>query len=148
MTFRHLLLVAAIASLAVAARAQTPATAPGQSPPRERPAASKLQMAASESTGDFNAEGDVSTKSLIGAKIRNRSRETVGIVQDLYVDASGSIKTVVIAVGGFLGIGSKDVAVKWSDLKQTRDGNTAVLTTSLSREQLEAMPDYKSSLPR
>jgi hypothetical protein len=148
MTFRHLLLVAAIASLATAANAQTPSTAPGQSPPRERPAASKPQVASSEAIGDFSAEGDVSVKAVIGAKVRNADRETVGTVQDLYVDASGSIKTAVIAVGGFLGVGSKDVAVKWSDIKQTRDGNTAVLTTSLSKEQLKAMPDHRSSQPK
>lgn len=129
----HLLLVAAIASLAPAAIAQTPAPRP---------------TASSASTGDFNAEGDVSANAVIGAKIRTPERETVGTIQDLYVDRSGSIKTVVIAVGGFLGVGSKDVAVNWSDIKHTRDGQTALLTTGLSRDQLRAMPDYKPSAPK
>ncbi|WP_296379937.1 PRC-barrel domain-containing protein [Reyranella sp.] len=79
----------------------------------------------------------------MGAKVRNQNRDTVGTVQDLYVDASGSIKTVVIAVGGFLGVGSKDVAVKWRDLKRTRDGKSVVLSTDLNKDQLKAMPDYK-----
>jgi hypothetical protein len=64
-------------------------------------------------------------------------------VQDVYVDASGAIKSVVLSVGGFLGVGSKDVAVKWSDLKQTRDGKSVVLTTILDKDQLKALPDYK-----
>jgi len=80
---------------------------------------------------------------VIGAKIRNANRDTVGSVQDLYVDASGAIKTVVVSVGGFLGVGSKDVAVKWSDIKSSRDGNSLVLTTNLDKDQLKAMPDYK-----
>jgi sporulation protein YlmC with PRC-barrel domain len=96
-----------------------------------------------ESTGDFNAQGDVSANAVIGAKVRNANKDTVGTVQDVYVDGSGTIKSVVLAVGGFLGVGSKDVAVQWSDLKQTRDGKSVMLTTSLDKDQLKSMPDYK-----
>jgi hypothetical protein len=96
-----------------------------------------------ESTGDFNAQGDVSANAVIGAKVRNANKDTVGTVQDLYVDASGNIKTVVLSVGGFLGVGSKDVAMKWSDLKQSRDGKSVVLTTAFSKDELKSMPDYK-----
>jgi sporulation protein YlmC with PRC-barrel domain len=96
-----------------------------------------------ESTGDFNVNGEVSANAVIGAKVRNDNKDSVGTVQDLYLDSSGNIKTVVLSVGGFLGIGSKDVAVKWSDLKQSRDGKSVVLTTSLSKDELKSMPDYK-----
>jgi len=96
-----------------------------------------------ESTGDFNAQGDVSGNAVIGAKVRNANNDTVGTVQDMYVDASGNIKTVVLSVGGFLGVGSKDIAVKWSDLKQSRDGKSVVLTTNLGKDQLKSLPDYK-----
>jgi hypothetical protein len=96
-----------------------------------------------ESTGDFNAQGDVSANAVIGAKVRNANNDTVGTVQDLYVDASGNIKAAVLSVGGFLGVGTKDVAVKWRDIKQSRDGKSVVLTTSLDKEQLKSLPDYK-----
>jgi hypothetical protein len=99
-----------------------------------------------ESTGDFNAQGDVSGNAVIGAKVKNANRDTVGTVEDVYVDASGSIRSVVLSVGGFLGVGSKNVAVKWSDLKQSRDGKSVVLTTGLSKDQLKALPDYKDQL--
>jgi hypothetical protein len=85
----------------------------------------------------------VSANAVIGAKLRNDNKDTVGTVQDLYLDGSGNIKTVVVAVGGFLGVGAKDVAVKWSDIKQSRDGKSLVLTTGLSKDDLKAMPDYK-----
>jgi hypothetical protein len=98
---------------------------------------------ATESTGDFNAQGDVSANAVIGAKVRNDNKDTVGTVEDLYIDASGAIKTVVVSVGGFLGIGAKDVAVKWTDIKQTRDGKSVMLLTNLNKDQLKAMPDYK-----
>lgn len=101
-----------------------------------------------ESTGDFNVHGDVSANAVIGAKIRNDNKDTVGTVEDLYVDAQGAIKTVVVSVGGFLGVGAKDVAVKWSDLKQGRDGKSLVLTTNLSKDELKAMPNYKDERRR
>ena len=103
----------------------------------------RANTTSTESTGDFNAQGDVSANAVIGAKVRNANRDTVGTVQDIYVDASGSVKTVVLSVGGFLGVGSKDVAVKWSDIKQNRDGKSVVLTTGLDKDTLKSMPDYK-----
>jgi sporulation protein YlmC with PRC-barrel domain len=99
-------------------------------------------MAATESTGDFNAAGDLSANAVIGTKIRNENKDTVGSVQDLYLDSQGAIKTVVVSVGGILGVGAKDVAIKWSDLKQSRDGKSVVLITSLSKDELKALPDY------
>ena len=66
-----------------------------------------------------------------------------GPVEDVYVDSSGGIKTVVVSVGGFLGVGAKDVAVKWSDLKFSRDDKSIVIVTGWTKESLKAMPDYK-----
>jgi hypothetical protein len=52
------------------------------------------------------------------------------------------VKTIVISVGGFLGIGGKDVAVKWSDIQFGRDDKSVMLTTALTKDALTAMPDY------
>jgi hypothetical protein len=148
MVLRHALLAAMIGALAVGgAYAQTPPTAPGQKPPaagRDRPAATGPAAMATESTGDFNAKGEISANALIGAKVKNDAKDTVGSVADLYLDGAGSVKTVVLSVGGFLGVGAKDVAVKWSDLKQGRDGKSLALTTSLGKDDLKALPDYKN----
>jgi hypothetical protein len=108
-----------------------------------RAADNRADNTSTTSTGDFNAQGDVSANAVIGSKVKNTNKDTVGSVEDLYVDGSGNIKTVVLSVGGFLGVGAKDVAVKWSDLKQTRDGKSVVLTTSMSKDELKSLPDYK-----
>ena len=42
-----------------------------------------------------------------------------------------------------MGVGAKDVAVKWSDLKFSRDDRSIVIMTSWTKESLKAMPDYK-----
>jgi len=103
----------------------------------------KAANAAVVSTGDFNATGDMSANALVGAKVRNANGDVVGKVEDLYLDSRGGTKILVVSVGGFLGIGSKDVAVNWSDIKYGRDGKSVVLTTGLSKDALVALPDYK-----
>ena len=106
--------------------------------PSERP-----NVAATTSTGDFNAAGEMSGNALIGATVRNEAREAVGKIEDVYVDSSGGIKTVVVSVGGFFGVGAKDVAVKWSDLKFSREDKSIVVMTGWTKDSLKAMPDYK-----
>jgi sporulation protein YlmC with PRC-barrel domain len=95
-----------------------------------------------ESTGDFNVAGDVSATALIGAKIRNENKDTVGTVEDLFVDDQGAISTVVVSVGGFLGVGARSVGVRWSDVRRSRDGNSVVLLTNLGKDELKALPPY------
>ena len=100
-------------------------------------------QAATISTGDFNASGDMSANAIVGATVRNEHREFVGKVEDVYVDNTGAIKTVVVSVGGFLGVGAKDVAVKWNELEFSRDGTSLVITTGWTKDSLKAMPDYE-----
>ena len=94
-------------------------------------------------TGDFNVYGEISGDAFIGTNVRNQSNEIVGKVEDVYIDDRGAIKTVVVSVGGFLGMGTKDVAVRWSDIGRSRDGKSLVLTTNWTRDSLKAMPEYK-----
>jgi hypothetical protein len=94
------------------------------------------------STGDFNTSGDMAAGALIGAKVRNESKESIGKVDEIYLDKDAKVTVVVISVGGFLGVGSKDVGVKWSDLTFGQDGTSVVLTTSLTKDALKALPDY------
>ena len=114
---------------------------------RDRAASERLSAdrntASTTSTGDFNANGEISGNAFIGANVRNRNNETVGKVEDVYIDDGGTIKKVVVSVGGFLGMGAKDVAVKWSDIKRSRDGKSLVLTTNWTKDSLKAMPEYK-----
>jgi hypothetical protein len=133
---KQLVLAAFLASGAMAAYGQTQQAArPADSAPAQR----------TVSTGDFDVHGNMAGSAIIGAKVKNADKQTVGSVDDLYLDKDGSIKTVVIAVGGFLGVGSKAVAVKWSDLKYGRDGDSLVITTSLSKDDLKGMPDFTVS---
>ena len=91
---------------------------------------------------DFNADGNISTDIIRKASVRNAANETIGDIEAVYVDKDGKIQTVVISVGGFLGIGKKDVSVKWSELQMRRDGDKLILVSSWTKDAFKAMPDY------
>jgi sporulation protein YlmC with PRC-barrel domain len=110
------------------------------------PGHDNLAHNATVSTGDFNVDGQISANAVIGATVRNTNKETVGKVVDAYLDDKGSVRLLVVSVGGFLGVGSKNVAVKWSDIKFTRDGKSLVLLTDWTKDSLKAMPDYTNEL--
>jgi sporulation protein YlmC with PRC-barrel domain len=54
---------------------------------------------------------------LDGVDIYNNNNEKIGDISDVLVDQSGKVEAVVIGVGGFLGIGERNVAVPFNALK-------------------------------
>lgn len=133
-------LAALLSCAAVGAYAQTAPTQP--TPPPGAPAREAAPAERMVSTGDFNTKGDIAAGALIGTKVRNANKESIGKVDDIYLDKDAKVTVVIISVGGFLGVGSKDVGVKWSDLTFGQDGTSVVLTTSLDKDALMALPDY------
>ncbi len=81
-----------------------------------------------------------------GAQVQNASGEVIGDVNDLMFNRSGQINTVVLGVGGLLGVGEKDVAVPYSALsfKVGPDG-ARVITLALSKEELKLAPAFKAT---
>jgi sporulation protein YlmC with PRC-barrel domain len=61
--------------------------------------------------------GDWRTSKMAGLNVYNDKNENVGTINDLLMDKSGNIKAAVISVGGFLGVGSRYVAVPFDKVK-------------------------------
>lgn len=105
-----------------------------------------VQMPASAAT-DFiakQATGESSSSGLIGTKIQNSAGETVGDVNYLVLDANGSVTTVVIGVGGFLGVGEKNVGVPYKSVKRQDDKNgNPVFILDATKDELSAAPAYE-----
>ena len=81
---------------------------------------------------------------VIGQNVKNAEGETIGEVEDLLVDMkSGEIQAVVVAAGGFLGIGDELTAVPVSSLRF--DTTTKAFKTSLTKEQLGKAPQFKAN---
>jgi PRC-barrel domain len=60
--------------------------------------------------------GLIRAPKLVGVAVYDSNNKNVGKIADILLDHSGEVKAVVIGVGGFLGIGSKDVAVPYGSL--------------------------------
>ncbi|WP_395515428.1 PRC-barrel domain-containing protein [Pseudorhizobium flavum] len=64
--------------------------------------------------------------------------EEIGEIEDVLLNLDGTVAAVAVEVGGFLGIGDKDVLVDWSALEITREGDDIrVMAPTLTREVLE-----------
>ena len=85
--------------------------------------------------------GGLSADKLIGADILNPSGDEIGSVKDLVVGPDNKINKAIIQVGGFLGVGSKNVAVDIDQLKQ--GGKKKGFVTSMTKEELKTLPEYK-----
>src|ERR1700719_4287560 len=76
------------------------------------------------------------------ADVYDNAEDKIGVVTDLIVDNSGTVTTAVVSVGGLLGVGKKDVAVPFKDLKvASRDGKEW-LVLNQTKEDLKTAPAY------
>jgi len=83
---------------------------------------------------------------IIGQTVFNASgedAEAVGEINDVVMSTDGSATALVIGVGGFLGIGQKEVALDFSNVNLVRQDGETVLTTSATRADLEAAPSFE-----
>ncbi len=67
----------------------------------------------------------------------------IGEVKDVLLAQDGQVKALIIAVGGFLGAGEKDVAVNFSAVKESMKNNKNYLTMDASKDALKAAPGFK-----
>ena len=64
-----------------------------------------------------SSSGEWQASQLINLNVYNNQNEKIGTIKELMMDKSGMIKQAVIEVGGFVGAGEHDIAVKFSELK-------------------------------
>lgn len=90
------------------------------------------------------AEGEMTTEALTGAWTYDSNDEHIGEVSQVIVNTSGSVEAVIIDVGGFLGIGEKPVELTMGDLDIGKMDGDIRVKTHLTREELDALPEYQS----
>lgn len=66
----------------------------------------------------------------------------VGEINDLLVDNGGKVNAVIVGVGGFLGVGEKNVAVGFPSLKVAEKDGKRYLVLDTTKEALESAPGY------
>jgi sporulation protein YlmC with PRC-barrel domain len=102
----------------------------------EQPSGSLVSPPGQSNTSNWLAReqpGHWRTSNLRGLSIYNNSHEKIGTISDLIVDSSGKVQAVVIGVGGFLGLGERNVAVPMDQIQLVGDPRinaTAVATSA------------------
>jgi len=149
------ILVASTAAAPVFAQTSpaAPATTSPAAPmdPAAKPADTAATPAGSAAaSGSYltqQAENQVSANDYIGKAVYNANNESIGDINDLIFEDKGRIVAAVIGVGGFLGIGEKDVAVPVEKITMTRDANNnneVRLTTTETADALKGAPEYQT----
>jgi sporulation protein YlmC with PRC-barrel domain len=95
-------------------------------------------------------EATLTADDLKGIGVFGQNDEQIGTIGDLVVDADGKIDAVVVDVGGFLGVGSKPVAVGFDNLQFAVDAsNQRYLFLNATKEQLDKQPQFnKDTYPQ
>ncbi|MEX0730346.1 MAG: PRC-barrel domain-containing protein [Aquisalimonadaceae bacterium] len=109
--------------------------------------AQQMDQPAQSETETFltsQTEDQLLTNEMVGSAVTNQDGERIGTIRELIVSEDGEVMGAVVGVGGFLGIGDKDVAVTWDEMEITRDPDTAEFTArvEMDRQELEDAPEF------
>jgi sporulation protein YlmC with PRC-barrel domain len=92
----------------------------------------------------YTAQGsELRASKLIGTSVVNAANETVGDINDVILGKDGKVAAVVLGVGGFLGMGEREVAVEFSSLRLKQDGGKTVVTIDATKDALKNAPEWK-----
>jgi sporulation protein YlmC with PRC-barrel domain len=116
----------------------TPAMA--QTPPADKPVVAPTSGNPNLAVATLKLENGTRLSKLIGSSVYNDQAVSVGAVDDLIMTSDDKVVMAVVSVGGFLGIGSKLVAVPFHDLTTGADGKTVM--QGASKDSLNALPNF------
>jgi len=102
------------------------------------------QMTPAATIIDMQATDQILATDILGNVVYNTAEENLGAAINLIFTADGQISGVVIGVGGFLGIGQKQVALPFDAFTITVVDNEIRLVVDITREALDAAVDYET----
>lgn len=135
----------ALAPLAASsAFAQSATSGAGSSAP-----ASTMAPVASGTTAYLTMQSadEMAASNYIGQSVYTPDNKEIGKINDLILKNNGGIVAAVVGVGGFLGLGAKNVALPIEKITAAPDAANAGkihLTTTETAETLKAAPEFKS----
>lgn len=86
-------------------------------------------------------------QTVLGIEVHTLTDKNTGRVVDLLTDQNGKIQAAVIEFGGFLGLGTRKVAVDWAALRFEKAGKEPVAIAEITRDQLRLVPEHKPGEP-
>jgi hypothetical protein len=92
--------------------------------------------------------GGVLASTYFDKGMHNRAGDKIGSISDLIIAPNGTIAGALVGVGGFLGIGEKEVAVPFSAIEVVRNGNDLRFVVDATKEALKTAPSYEDTAGR
>ena len=88
---------------------------------------------------------DMLSSNVVGLDIYNGQNDKIGKIQDIAFDASKQVNGYILSVGGFLGMGTRYVAVNPNSLMVSYDDQNKVwkATMNATKDQLKSAPEFK-----
>lgn len=87
---------------------------------------------------------EIRASKLIGTKVVNTANETIGDINEIVLGKDGKVAAVIVGVGGFLGMGEREVAMNFSSIRMSRDSdNNLVLTVNANKDALKNAPEWR-----
>jgi hypothetical protein len=90
---------------------------------------------------------DREVEGVLGKSVRSSADEDMGQIIDVIVKRDGHVRAAVIDFGGFLGVGSRKIAVDWSALSFPPNGKIDYVILNLTRDQVRLAPEYRPGEP-
>jgi hypothetical protein len=90
---------------------------------------------------------DQEVDGVLGKSVRGSGGEDMGRIVDILVNRTGQVRAAIIDFGGFLGVGSRKIAVDWKALHFPESGKFDRITVDLTRNQVRLAPEYKPGEP-
>ena len=124
-----------------AASESAPAPAPTPVPP---PPPASLPASAPSVT----VIGAQEARGILGNDVRSSANEDMGRIVDVIVDGEGRTRAAIIDFGGFLGVGSRRIAVDWKALHFVpAAGKRYGIVLELTKDQVKLAPEVKEGKP-
>jgi uncharacterized protein YrrD len=86
---------------------------------------------------------DNDVENLLGRDVKSAAGEKLGQITDILVNRSGAVRAAVIDFGGFLGVGTRKVAVSWDAMRFSKEG----IVVDMTRDELRVTPEYRQGEP-
>jgi sporulation protein YlmC with PRC-barrel domain len=146
---KHTLATTAFAALMLSsalAQSNPPSAASGATKPMPAPS---TVAPPSPGSGMFllqQSSSEWRASKLIGTNVVGPDNVKIGAIEDVVVENNGTVRAIVIGVGGFLGVGEKGVAISLKSLviKQSPNGDKVEkVSVSFTKEQLKNAPGFK-----
>jgi hypothetical protein len=119
--------------------AQASPSSPGSDMNRDRPSTPPAASPTTPRSGATTGPGGAGTDALMKDKdVVDTSGDKIGKVKEVVG------QDVVVSVGGFLGMGERDVRIPRDRLTVTGSGDDAKIMTSMTKEQLKALADDRA----